>query len=94
MNQHTGIAQPNPMGISPMMPSPQQPQSQQSQGSVSSTGSLPVMQPNQQLKPSDASDNIAKVKSLSIPLRESLAVSAKTTSLYIHTIDWSSFLIG
>lgn len=77
MNQHTGIVQANPMGISPMMisSSPQQPQSQQSQGSVSSTGSLPVLTPNQQLKSSEASDNIAKVKSLSGPLRDSLAVS-------------------
>lgn len=50
--------------------SPQQPQSQQSQGSTSSTGSLPTAQSK-----SESLDNIAKVKSLAGPLRDSLAVS-------------------
>lgn len=51
--------------------SPQQPQSQQSQGSTSSTGSLPTAQSK-----TESLDNIAKVKSLAGPLRDSLAVSS------------------
>lgn len=71
MNQHANIGPPN------AIPSPQQPQSQQSQGSASSTGSLPIVQApslTAQSK-SESLDNIAKVKSLVGPLRDSLAVS-------------------
>lgn len=58
--------------------SPQQPQSQQSQGSTSSTGSLPTAQSK-----TESLDNIAKVKSLAGPLRDSLAVSSNGV-LFIH----------
>lgn len=60
------------MNIAPpnAIASPQQPQSQQSQGSTSSTGSLPTAQSK-----TESLDNIAKVKSLAGPLRDSLAVS-------------------
>lgn len=57
--------------------SPQQPQSQQSQGSTSSTGSLPTAQSK-----TESLDNIAKVKSLAGPLRDSLAVRC----FFLHLI--------
>lgn len=68
MNQHA-IVPPNAIS------SPQQPQSQQSQGSTSSTGSLPVATSHPTQSKSESLDNIAKVKSLAGPLRDSLAVS-------------------
>lgn len=71
MNQHANIVPPNAIA------SPQQPQSQQSQGSTSSTGSLPIAstQSHTAQSKSESLDNIAKVKSLTGPLRDSLAVS-------------------
>lgn len=69
MNQHANIAPPNAIS------SPQQPQSQQSQGSTSSTGSLPITPSHSTQSKSESLDNIAKVKSLAGPLRDSLAVS-------------------
>lgn len=78
MNQH---GPPNVMGISPMMQqsSPQQPQSQQSQGSTSSNphSVIPPTPPHPptQSKSAESLDNISKVKTLAIPLRESLGVS-------------------
>lgn len=70
MNQHANIVPPNAIA------SPQQPQSQQSQGSTSSTGSLPIAPtPSHTAQSkSESLDNIAKVKSLTGPLRDSLAV--------------------
>lgn len=70
MNQHSNI------GPSNAISSPQQPQSQQSQGSASSAGSITIgsnASHNAQSK-SELLDNIAKVKSLAGPLRDSLAV--------------------
>lgn len=70
MNQHANIIPPNAIS------SPQQPQSQQSQGSTSSTGSLPISATQHTVQSkSESLDNIAKVKSLTGPLRDSLAVS-------------------
>lgn len=69
MNQHANIGPPNAIS------SPQQPQSQQSQGSTSSTGSLPIATSHSTQSKSESLDNIAKVKSLAGPLRDSLAVS-------------------
>lgn len=68
MNQHANIVPPNAIS------SPQQPQSQQSQGSTSSTGSLPITSAHPTQSKSESLDNIAKVKSLVGPLRDSLAV--------------------
>lgn len=69
MNQHANIVPPNAIS------SPQQPQSAQSQGSTSSTGSLPIPTPSHPTQSkSESLDNIAKVKSLAGPLRDSLAV--------------------
>lgn len=70
MNQHANIIPPNAIS------SPQQPQSQQSQGSTSSTGSLPIQtSTHTPQSKTESLDNIAKVKSLAGPLRDSLAVS-------------------
>lgn len=72
MNQHANIIPPNAIS------SPQQPQSAQSQGSTSSTGSLPISTPSHPTQSKTESlDNIAKVKSLAGPLRDSLAVSTR-----------------
>lgn len=75
MNQHANIVPPNAIS------SPQQPQSQ---GSTSSTGSLPLQTPSHTTQSkSESLDNIAKVKSLAGPLRDSLAVSFNIYAEYI-----------
>lgn len=75
-----GIQQPGlpGMGISPMMQqaSPQQ-QQQQQQMQLGANPGLP--HPQQQQQQQQQQDNISKVKSLTVPLRESLAVIMKTT---------------
>lgn len=72
----------NPMGISPMMqqPSPQQMQIQQGPPNPMLGPNHPsqaqIGHPNiSQSQPAEHLDNISKVKSLVVPLRESLAVS-------------------
>lgn len=75
MNQHANIVPPNAIS------SPQQPPSAQSQGSTSSTGSLPISTPAHPTQSKTESlDNIAKVKSLTGPLRDSLAVCIHLTT--------------
>lgn len=82
MNQHANIVPPNAIS------SPQQPQSQQSQGSTSSTGSLPIQsQSHPSQSKSESLDNIAKVKSLASPLRDSLAVCINCFELFFSSLN-------
>ncbi|XP_031629100.1 mediator of RNA polymerase II transcription subunit 29 [Contarinia nasturtii] len=75
MNQHSNNA----------ISSPQQPPSAQSQGSTSSTGSLPTSTPAHPTQSkTETLDNIAKVKSLTGPLRDSLAMTLKTAANLLH----------
>lgn len=87
------MSQSGAVGMSSMTSSPQQPQSQQSQGSASSNNSLPTAP--QQPKTADTLDSIAKVKSLTPSLRDSLAVSIafRPSALLASYAYWQIFSV-